>query len=185
MNLNFNNLQFSSPKQNSFGGQYVYINQPDRSKVCISTPICSLPFGLNTYKGSNTLDLQVRDQELNNFLSEFDHFVVEAAEKNSFSWFKRYMHRSVISELFNKQIKQNGNYLPLFKIKLNKDTVFVDKDNETTDISCITKGSKICAEIENTGLYFTKGSFGVSWKVTKCKVFPNEQLSGYSFVNDD
>ena len=98
MNVNFNNLQFSAPKQNSFGGQHVYINQPDRSKVCISTPICSLPFGVNTYKGSNTLDLQVSDQEFNSFLSDFDNYVLEVAEKNSFSWFKKNMHQKLMTK---------------------------------------------------------------------------------------
>ena len=115
-------LDFSKPKQNSMGGQHIFVNIPntiqEESKIRFQTPVCNLPFGMNEYKGKYNLDLQLNDDDIKEFLTDFDKKIIETASTNSFSWFKKSMHASVIKELFRPQMKQNGKYPPLFRVKI-------------------------------------------------------------------
>ena len=186
-------LDFSKPKQNSMGGQHIFVNIPhtiqEESKIRIQTPVCNLPFGMNEYKGKFNLDLQLNDENIKDFLLDFDKKIFDTASINSFSWFKKSMHESIIKELFKPQVKQNGNYPPLFRIKVPmKNNEFDGKvyNNKKEEISVheIKKGCKIQAIIENTGIYFVSKNFGVTWKVIQLNIFPSEKLSGYAFIED-
>lgn len=192
----FDQLEFSKPKQNSMGGQHIFMNIPnksqDESKIRIQTPICNLPFGVNEYNGKYNLDLQLNGEscnEMKDFFNEFDQQIMKTASANSFSWFKKSMHETVIQELYKRQTKQNGNYPPMFRAKMPfKQNEFDGKifNNKQEEISLkdITKGCKVQAIIENTGIYFVSKDFGVSWKIIQLKVFPSEKLSGYSFIDE-
>lgn len=186
-------LDFSKPKQNSMGGQHIFVNIPntiqEESKIRIQTPVCNLPFGMNEYNGKYNLDLQLNDENMKEFLTSFDTKIIDTASYNSFSWFKKSMHGSVIKELFKPQMKQNGKYPPLFRVKIPmKNGIFDGKvyNNKQEEISIheIEKGCKIQAIIENTGIYFVAKDFGVTWKVIQLKVFPSEKLTGYAFIED-
>jgi len=195
--IDFNQLDFSKPKQNSMGGQQIFMNIPyksqDESKIRIQTPVCGLPFGVNEYKGKYSLDLQLQGEsctEIKDFFNEFDKHILETAYENSFSWFKKSMHESVIQELYKRQTKQNGNYPPMFRAKLpfkhdEFDGKIYNNKQEEIGLKDITKGCKVQAIIENTGIYFVSKDFGVSWKIIQLKVFPSEKLAGYSFVDDE
>ena len=186
-------LDFSKPKQNSMGGQHIFVNIPntiqEESKIRIQTPVCNIPFGMNEYNGKYNLDLQLNDENIKEFLTAFDTKIIDTASYNSFSWFKKSMHGSVIKELFKPQMKQNGKYPPLFRVKIPmKNGAFDGKvynnNQEEISIHDIEKGCKIQAIIENTGIYFVAKDFGVTWKVIQLKVFPSEKLTGYSFIED-
>ena len=186
-------LDFSKPKQNSMGGQHIFVNIPntiqEESKIRVQTPLCNLPFGLNEYSGRYNLDLQLNDEHMKEFLTSFDTKIVNTASTNSFSWFKKSMHESVIKELFKSQMKQNGKYPPLFRVKVPMknnefDGKVYNKNQEEISIHEIEKGCKIQAIIENTGIYFVAKDFGVTWKVIQLKVYPSEKLTGYAFIED-
>ena len=186
-------LDFSKPKQNSMGGQHIFVNIPntiqEESKICLQTPLCNLPFGMNEYNGRYNLDLQLNDNNMKEFLASFDKKIIETASINSFSWFKKSMHESVIKELFKPQMKQNGKYPPLFRVKVPMknnefDGKVYNKNQEEISIHKIEKGCKIQAIIENTGIYFVAKDFGVTWKVIQLKVYPSEKLTGYAFIED-
>ena len=189
-------IEFSKAKANNMGGQHIFMNIPnttiDNSKIRFQTPICGLPFGLNEYKNKYNMDLQLNGDstfEIKQFLNLFDNHIIETASKNSFSWFKKSLHKSVINELYKSQTKENGNYPPMFRVKVPfKNNEFDGKvfNNKQEEISIheITKGCKVQAIIENTGLYFVAKDFGVTWKVIQIKVFPSEKLTGYSFIED-
>lgn len=187
-------LDFSKPKQNSMGGQHIFVNIPntiqEESKIRLQTPLCKVPFGINEYKNKYNLDLQLTDENMKEFLTTFDSKIIKTATQNSFSWFKKSMHESIVKELFKSQMKQNGKYPPLFRVKIPmKNNEFDGKvfNNKQEEISIhnIEKGCKVQAIIENTGIYFVSKDFGVTWKVIQLKVFPNEKLTGYAFVEDE
>ena len=192
--INTNDLQFSKPKQNSMGGQHIFMNftncpQSD-SKLCVQTPKCKIPFGLNEFKGRYTLDLQIQHKsEMKSFIEELDKTVIDTACQNSFSWFKKSIHESVIKELYKPQLKQNGDYLPLMRVKLpfkkgEFDGKIFNENNEEIPIHEITKGCEVQAILESTGVYFVSNEFGLSWKVNQLKVFPSQKLTGYAFIDD-
>ena len=106
-------LEFSKPKSNSMGGQHIFMNIPnkvnDESRIRIQTPVCGLPFGINEYKGKYNLDLQLNGNEtteIKEFLNELDNQIIQTASKNSFSWFKKSIHESVVKELYKTQTKK-------------------------------------------------------------------------------
>ena len=89
----------------------------------------------------------------------------------------------------------DGKYPPTFKVKIpNYDgrwgcDIYDDKKNELKPTpeelkELIGKGSKVQALIRCTGVYFAAGKFGVTWRVTQLKVFRNNTLKGYAFVDD-
>ena len=191
--ISIDELDFSKPKQNSMGGQHIFVNIPntsqEESKIRIQTPVCNLPFGMNEYNGKYNLDLQLNDENMKEFLTAFDTKIINTASYNSFSWFKKSMHESVIKELFKPQMKQNGKYPPLFRVKIpikngKFDGKVYNNKQEEISINEIEKGCKIQAIIENTGVYFVAKDFGVTWKVIQLKVFPSEKLTGYAFIED-
>jgi hypothetical protein len=192
--VNTNELQFSKPKQNSMGGQHIFMNisncNQNDSKVCIQTSKCKVPFGLNEFKGRYTLDLQVQNKsEMKEFAEKLNSTVIKAATENSFSWFKKSLHESVIKELFKPQLKQNGEYPPLMRVKMpfkngRFDGKIYNEKNEEISHDEITKGCEVQAIIENTGVYFVSSEFGLSWKVSQLKVFPSEKLQGYAFIDE-
>ena len=187
-------LEFSKPKQNSMGGQHIFMNMANclqsDSKVCFQTPKCKCPFGLNEYNNRYTLDLQVQNNsEMKTFLESLDSKLVEEASKNSFTWFKKSMHESVVKELYKPQLKTNGKFLPLMRVKLpvkngEFDGQIYDENNQIMSMNEMSKGCEVQAIIESTGVYFVAKEFGISWKVLQLKVFPSQKLTGYAFVDE-
>ena len=190
--FSMNDIEFSHPKSNGMGGQHLFLNKKNESKFKLQTPKCGVPFGLNEYNGKFTLDLQFSGKETKQFQSnieELDILILENASKYSFQWFKKSLHDSVLKELFRPQTKQNGNYPPLFKVKVPmKNGEFIgdvyNEKCEKVSIKELEKGCKVQVLLENTGVYFNNSSFGTGWKAVQFKVFPSEKLTGYSFVDD-
>lgn len=190
--IDINSIEFSHPKSNGLGGQHLFLNLKNNEKMTIQTPKCYVPFGLNEYNSKFTLDLQLKGNEVNGFkkqIEDLDNLIVENAKKYSFQWFKKSLHESVVTELYKPQLKQNGDYPPLFKIKVPikrnefDGDVYNDKC-EKISINDMQKGSQVQVILENTGVYFNNSSFGTGWKAVQMKIYPSEKLTGYAFIDD-
>ena len=190
--FDIDDIEFSHPKSNGLGGQHLFLNKNNEQKFRLQTPKCGVPFGLNEYNGKFTIDLQLKGGEVEEFKNEIkslDELILTKAKKNSFQWFKKSLHESVVQELYKPQLRQNGDYPPLMKIKIPfKKSLFdgeiYNEKCEKVSIDYITKGCQIQAIVENTGVFFTSGSFGTGWKAVQLKVFPSQKLTGYAFIEE-
>jgi len=185
-------LSFSEPKSNRSGGQHVFMNKKntsyDDSHVVISLPKCKVPFGVTKYNTNTSLSIQICNDDLESYFNDLDNLIKQTAQQNSFKWFKKNMHESVIQELYKPQLKQNQNFPPLLSVKIPPkfDEIYNTK-NEKISIDIIKQRDFVEAEISNNGVYFVNSSFGTSWKVVKLTVHSmNEQsIKGYSFIEDE
>lgn len=194
--ININALVYSQPKSNTIGGQTVFINDQNRNKIRIHIPKCYLPFGVSEFNQKYSINFSLNSdseemQKFKKFLTEFDNENINQAVKNTESWFKKKYNKLTATELYNPCIKQtNANYPPNFKAKLIlKDgrfegTIYDTEKNEIS-IDQIKKGCYAEAIVELNSMYFLAREYGTSWKVVQIKVYPTEQLSGYSFIDDD
>ena len=158
------------------------------------------------------LDLSFRgietDPKLEKFynsLDKMDNKLVDDAVKHSMEWFKKKKSsKEVMSNLYNPIIRlskdketgePDGKYPATFKVKIptydNKFgcDIFDDKKQQLKLSSeelkdYLSKGSKIQALIKCTGVYFAAGKFGVSWRASQLKVFRNNIMKGYAFLDD-
>ena len=190
--ISVNNITFSDPKSNRSGGQHIFLNKKNSSfedsKFFVSLPKSKVPFGVTKYNSNKSISIQISDEDLEMYFYDLDNLIKQTAQQNSFKWFKKNMHESVIQELYKPQLKQNQKFPPLLNVKIPAkfDNIY-NKDNKKISIDDIKSKDFVEAEIENNGVYFVNSSFGTSWKVVKLTVHNmNEQsIKGYSFIDDE
>ena len=160
-----------------------------------------------------TLDLSFKGMDaspgLQSFyavLEQLDGRLVDDGFANQGSWFKgkKYGSREIVEALYTPMIKhakdretgeRTDKYPPTFKAGVpfrdNGFTcdVFNDRKQAITDLAenlTQTKGAKVTAIVQCTGIWFAGGKFGVSWRVVQMKLVPNTtSLVGYAFRDDD
>ena len=168
-----NNLSFSNPVSNRSGGKNVYFTD-----TLTKTVTGTIPFGVQEYKTNKTCDVQILEPS---FFEDLDLFIVSEAAKNSFKWFNKSIHNSVIKELYKSPLRQNKNYPPLLKVKLYS--------KSGLNLENLEKGSTVEMNIRNTGIYFTPSSFGTGWTTEIVKVLQSPpkapKLEGYSFIDEE
>lgn len=186
------NLQFSIPKINTFGGQSIFITNNDK-KLYIQTPKCYVDSGVTTFytdfgepRLSLKLSLDSKTQSMNlfkTFFEDFDSHNVAFGTKQSMKWFKKHLTEDVVKQLYKSQLQNNS-----IKLKLNcKNGKFdgdvFDKNNKEISLDSIKSGMYVKAIIECVGMYFVPNEFGVTWKAIQLKV-EDPGISGYSFIDD-
>ena len=196
-NVILNNLVYSAPKSNNNGGQFVFVNDMARNKIRINTPKCFLPFGVSEFNGNYSIPFSLNSDDIDGinsfkkFLKSFDEYNCKIAEQNSQQWFKKTYNLDTITELYNPTLKQsNKDYPPIFKAKLpfkngNLECSIYDNERNLITLGNVKKGCYVEAIIECNGIYFVSKEFGVSWKIVQLKVYPTEEIKGYSFLDDD
>ena len=168
-----NTYVLGNPVNNRSGGKNVYFTE-----TITCTIQGTVPFGVQEYKNNKTCDVQVSNPE---FFENIDNFIIEKAKQNSFKWFNKSIHASVIKELYKSPLRKNKNYPPLLKVKLDLKKI--------QDTGIITKGSTVKFDVRNTGVYFSSGSFGSGWitdnVIVTHSVPKSVKLEGYSFIDDE
>ena len=183
-------VAIGSLKTLNSGGKMGFVSNKEK-KLIFQTPEMYAPFGVkewvNENDGSKKYDLQLsfKDvddretlQQLRTFLEKVDDKVVGEAYINSQKWFnKKYKNKDVVSALFNESVKYYKNpetgdisdkYPANYKLKLPyRDGEFkveaYDSKRNRVDITGIqTKGSKITALVECSGVWCIGGKFGIS-----------------------
>ena len=167
---------------------------------------------VNENDGSKKYDLQLslKDMETRESLKHFykfkndlDNKVVNEGFNNSAKFFgKKYSNKAVVTELYNKSIKHytdpesgeiSDKYPPNFKVKIpmrdNEFKVEVYDENqnlvdpERLRDNSFTKGARITAIIECSGVWVIGGKFGTSYRLVQLQVKPKQTISGFSFQN--
>ena len=108
-------LALGNPVNNRSGGKNVYFTD-----TLTKTVKGTIPFGVQEYRTNKTCDIQITDPV---FFEDLDQFILSEASKNSFKWFNKSIHSTVINELYKSPLRKNKDYPPLLKVKLNTKTV--------------------------------------------------------------
>ena len=209
------NVTFSEVKVLDNGGKIVYISY-NRAPLIIQTPAMAAPFGMSRWEGENgaaskySIDLSFKGMDDSSSMQAFYKLLEHIDEKmishgfdNQQTWFKgkRYGSREIVEALYTPLIKhakdrhtgeRTDAYPPTFKATVpQRDGAFAcdvfDASRASVDLNAIdTKGARITAIIQCTGVWFAGGKFGVSWKVVQMKVSQNStKLTGYALVDVD
>jgi len=204
-------LTYNDVKMLDNGGKMVYVSY-SKAPLVLQTPQMYAPFGVQTWtndgKDKHTLSLSFRGKETSpsmeafyNVLETLDKKLVEDGFANQQTWFKgkKYNSKEVLEALYTPLItpakdKNTGEvtnkYPATFKMTVPaKDGVFTcqvyDAKQNLIDLKSVqTKGARVSALIQFSGLWFAGGKFGASWRVVQLLVKPNERISGFAFKED-
>lgn len=155
-----------------------------------------------------TIELSFKDRETRPSLSKFfdmmgtvDKFMLNSAIENSQAWFKKkYSTTEIVDALYTPCVKFpkdkatgeiTDKYPPTFRLSLpfrNGAFAVETFDNDKNKINLLdveTKGSKITAIIQLSGVWLAGGKFGCSWKVLQMRVVPPSTIKGFAFQDID
>jgi hypothetical protein len=208
------NVSFSDVKMLENGGKIVYVSY-NKAPLIVQTPAMAAPFGMSRWEGDHnsnvkySLDLSFKDidsfpsmKAFHTMLDALDTRLVQHGFDNQHSWFKgkRYGSKEIVEALYTPMLKyakdkatgeRTDDYPPTFKVTVpHKDGSFAcdvfNAQRAPVDLGTVeTKGSRITAIVQCTGVWFAGGKFGVSWKVKQMKVAPNStKLVGYALIDD-
>jgi hypothetical protein len=142
-----------------------------------------------------------------NFLLDLEDAVVQQAFENSTKWFgkKRSMEAirdsfakivSMSSDMVNGERVPNGKYPPSFRVKIpvydgsvksdiadgNGNPIYATPDSI---VSVFPKGISASLVISGTIYTISGGSFGVTWKLTFARVYPQSKLTAKDVFKDE
>lgn len=205
-------VNYSDVRMLDNGGKVIYVSY-NKAPLTVQTPEMSAPFGMQKWTNDNrdkyTLDLSFKDldkrpalQSFYKVLESLDSKLVEDGFKNQQTWFKgrKYPTKEVVEALYTPLIKHakdkdtgeiTDKYPPTFKMNVPwKEGKFMcevydDKRNPVDLSSLETKGSRIRAIIQFTGLWMAGGKFGSTWRIMQMVVVPSQTLRGFAFKPDE
>ena len=181
--------------------------------IFLQIPQCVAPYGMNCYNNDSgdSYDINVSFKDMDsretlkifyNKISEFDKRNVDQAIKNSQTYLKKPSNtsRDVVEALYTTMIKYpkdkdtgeiTDKYPPTFKLKIptkqgqfNCDFYDENKEKITNILDVNTKGAKVVAIIQCTGLWVINGKFGCTWKVVQMQVFSTKELVGFAIKQE-
>lgn len=142
-----------------------------------------------------------------NFLLDLEEAVVQQALENSTKWFgkKRSLEAirdsfskivSVSTDLVNGERVPNGKYPPSFRVKIpvydgsvksdiadgNGNPIYATPDSI---VSVFPKGVSASLVISGSVYTISGGSFGVTWKLTFARVYPQTKLTAKDVFKDE
>lgn len=155
-----------------------------------------------------TIELSFKDRETRPSLSKFfdmmsavDKYMLNNAIDNSQAWFKKkYSTTEIVDALYTPCVKFpkdkatgeiTDKYPPTFRLSLpfrNGAFAVETFDNDKNKINLLdveTKGSKVTAIIQLSGVWLAGGKFGCSWKVLQMRVVPPSTIKGFAFQDID
>jgi hypothetical protein len=154
-----------------------------------------------SFKG---MDENPKIKQFHDKMKELEHKIIDDAFTNRLVWFKNNYggNKEVIANMFTPIVKhdkdkQTGEYAnkypPTFKAKIPYNSFenkfefdCYDMDNNETnfnDILLNLKGGKAQFIIQLSGIWFSAGMFGCSWKIVSAK-FQQINTSKLTFVQD-
>ena len=143
-NLDVNQITYSEPKVNNFGGKNVYINYiGEKQSLILQIPKMRMPYDMNEYKPDNgstdvdskySISLSFNNMETDPKVKEFydklkslDKKLISMGVKNSKTWFKKNHSKDVIKAFYSPIIKvykdketgeESDKYAPTIKLKI-------------------------------------------------------------------
>ena len=183
----YSSINFNSPKKkhNQFGSQNVYFDK----KISLNFNQFKVPFGVNSKYNNNSINLQINDDSLVQYLDNLDEHIINISEQNNISWFNRNISKCELNNIYKKSLKKNDKYLPLFYANIHKDCSILNSKGEQINIDTIINHTIVDAIVECNGLYFNSKSYSLSWSIVSLTSYPSSTshqttLSGYSFIDE-
>lgn len=189
-----NDLVYREPQLNKNGSRTVSVSL-DGSRLCfqtapdqetnlqIATWGLSPPMPGAAPDAKRNLQLTVESKELETFLSSLDEKNQQVASDHSSDWFKRSLDRDAIGQMYVpllKEGKDGGKPMVTMKVKVNEapTKVYVVEGGDPSSLKYseggpadITRGSKVLAMVETTGLWFMPRQFGMAFTVKEMFVW--------------
>lgn len=201
-------LNFGTVKNLENGGRMIYLNY-DNGPFILQTPEMHVPFGMSTFASDAeaapkySIDLSFKnaatraiEKKFMDVVATIDKSVLETVFENSSAWLKKkFSSLEVIAALYTPSLKvpNSDKYPQTFKVNIpSKDGKFVtnayDMDGGDMDISRLineSKGSKITAIIQCSGIWIAGGKFGCSWRALQLRVNMPATLPPCAFDCED
>lgn len=199
--VSMEDISFSPPRQNTNGGQTVYINHVSGSPLTVQVPRTRCPFGFskNEFDGVMKCSVDIAFTEGNQKIGDFkewieniDNLLKQKGKENSMEWFKKDMSPVILEELYRHQITKpkKREYPDTMKFKINntKDgEPNVDVYNNSRALITpdqITKGTDIMIIAQLSSVWFVNKMYGVTWRVKQIKAWPRVTLKSYAFEDE-
>ena len=144
---------------------------------------------------------------LYNFLLDLEETVIQQALENSTKWFGKKRSLEAIRDSFSKIVKfstdvvngervPNGKYPPSFRVKLpvydgsvkadiadgNGNPIYATPDSLS---SVFPKGVSASLVISGSVYTISGGSFGITWRLTFARVYPQSKLTAKDVFKDE
>lgn len=184
-------------------GLWVREDQQNGSKsYTLSVPL----EGCDAYGKSRSVDNSDAGA-LYNFLLDLEDSVVQQAFDNSTKWFGKKRSMEAIRDSFSKIVSvstdsvngervPNGKYPPSFRVKIpvydgsvksdiadgNGNPIYATPDSI---VSVFPKGVSASLVISGSVYTISGGSFGVTWKLTFARVYPQSKLTAKDVFKDE
>jgi hypothetical protein len=178
--------------------------QYDGQPLIMQLPTMKAPFGISYFEDNKkySLDLSFDGKDSNEslkntyeMLQELDKKLMTYGMENSMTLFKkRYQTLDIMEALYTPIIRQpkDEKYSPTIKFNLNqtptgefKFSVFDGTKNKVNLLDINSKGSRVTAIVQWTGIWLAGGKFGASWKIQQLRVVPRATLQEYAFLDDE
>ncbi|HEY9703581.1 MAG TPA: hypothetical protein V6C58_14125 [Allocoleopsis sp.] len=196
------NIVFSEPKKNKFGGKAIYVNLKkgnEKLKLRIKTPELRAPFGISGWDGkqsvpptettNDTFNLTIDEAQVE-VLKKIDELAIKHCLNYAEELFGESEDGYELRDLkknFSSCVKKpkDPKYQSRLQMKLFKNQgsysgiVYRDiqgnKYNLTVEnhSELLPKGSMCRCVLECGGIWIINGKFGVSWRIIQVKVRPN------------
>lgn len=213
-NFDVSKVEYGEPKLLDSGMKAVPMTC-NNAPIIIQTPQCFLPYGINSYTNDANMvesyevnmsfkDMNERDtlKMFYDKMTELDKKNISQALKNSQQYLRmKTTTPDVIDALYTRVVKHPKDkntgeiidkYPPTFKIKMpskaGKLTCQVYDENKllvenVNDLH--TKGAKVIAIIQCSGLWIISGKIGCSWKLVQMQIFTNPKITGFAIKMDE
>jgi hypothetical protein len=183
-------------------GEYdrgIPITGQDGKPIQFQIPRVYAPFGLSGFPNKfgpvkYNIDASLRGwnqdgsyvKKFYDFLRDIEIAVIDYVRKNNIL--------PNADESFNSNLKMSEKYDPKFRIKVDKNTVFFDANNNniTPDelSDGIFRGHSFTALVELKSVYFFNKQMGLTWMVVQAKMYEpaqrreetDEKLNGFKFL---
>lgn len=188
-------MKFTEFTKLSYGtyGRGIALTLPGGEPVRFQIPRLYAPFGLSGFPNKYgptkyNIDLSMRGwNENQTYVNKFYEFLTTLEEQV----IQHVRGLGILGpspeENFNSNIKFSTTHDPRFRLKIDKDTLFFDADNnnitpsELEDGFC--KGKAMTALVELKNVYFFNEKMGLTWTIVDAKVYePKIPQAGPRFI---
>lgn len=193
-----NDIVYREPQLNKNGSRTVSVSL-EGSRLCFQTApnqeqdLQVATWGLSppmpgaAPEAKRNLQLTIESEELESFLRGLDEKNQQVAADNSAEWFKKSLDRDAIAQMYVPLVKpgkDGGKPMVTMKVKVSDPATKVyvvhsgggDSNLKYSEgvPDDITRGSKILAMVDTTGLWFMPRQFGMAFTVKEMFVWKHQ-----------
>ena len=136
------------------------------------------PFGLTSFgeNGRQNLDYNIEDEEIQNFFTALDKWVVSHVAKNIMDFFPKKQPANLL-DTYSPLLSQKENFDPLLRTKVNSSCLVFRVENGTHKgtLDDISPGSRIVPVVSVSKIWTMSGRFGMTLVTEALMVWPRRE----------